>query len=218
MRTDLGGKALFTSPWRSLFAEGPFADESEQGYFWTGDKRYLLIFVTPGETPDGGFSKGQASLVQLRKTIDRAKGAFPDIAVGVTGKGALGVDEMGAAMRDMGLATVISLVGLAALLIFFWRGIRRPLIEMIALVAALAVTFGLTTLLIGHLNLLSVVFAPMLLGLGIDYGVHWFARFREEQQRRGASSREALQMTMTRLGPAILLAGLTAALSFSPSR
>ncbi len=216
MKADLVGKAPFTSPWGSLFAKGPFADESEEGYFWTADKRYLLIFVTPLETPDGGFSKGQASLIQLRKTIARVKVNFPDIAVGVTGKAALGVDEMGAAMRDMGLATVISLVGLAALLIFFWRGIRRPLIEIVALVAALAVTFGLTTLFIGHLNLLSVVFAPMLLGLGIDYGVHWFARYQEEQQRCGASDYEALGMTMTKLGPPILLAGLTAALSFFP--
>ena len=215
MRADLGGKALFASPWRSLFAEGPFADESEQGYFWTDNKRYLLIFVTPLEQKEG-FSRGRASLIQLRKTIARVKVGFPDIEVGVTGKKALDEDEMGAALRDMGLATVISLVGLAALLIFFWRGILWPLIEIIALVAALAVTFGLATLFIGHLNLLSVVFAPMLLGLGMDYGVHWFARYREEQQRRGASDHEALQMTMTKVGPPILLAGLTAALSFFP--
>ena len=216
MKADLGGKAPFSSPWGSLFAGGPFANESEQGYFWTDDKRYLLIFVTPMETTDGGFSKGQASLARLRETIARVKASFPDIHVGVTGKGALGVDEMGAAMRDMGLATMISLVGLAVLLILFWRGICRPLIEIITLVTALAVTFGLTTLFIGHLNLLSVVFTPMLLGLGIDYGVHWFARYQEEQRRRGASDSDALQMTMTKLGPAILLAGLTAALSFFP--
>ena len=116
------------------------------------------------------------------------KADFRDIDAGVTGQKALDEDEKNLAMRDIGLATIMSLVGLAALLIVFWRGIRRPLLAVAVLVIALCVTFGLTTLFIGHLNLLSVTFAPMLLGLGIDYGVHWFARYHEERRRFFAST------------------------------
>ncbi len=215
MKEHLHGQTAFASPWRSFFADAGADDELEEGYFWTENKQYLLLFVTPGQAA-GGFSRWQASLVKLRKTVAEVKAGFPGINVGVTGQKALGEDEMGAALHDMSLATLLSLGGLAVLLVAFWRGIRRPLIEMATLVTALSVTFGLTTLFIGHLNLLSVVFAPMLLGLGIDYGVHWFARYREEQQCNNASKEEALQTTMIRLGPGILLAGLTAALSFLP--
>jgi uncharacterized protein len=215
MKDRLHGQTSFTSPWGSFFANGRADDESEEGYFWTENKQYLLLFVTPGQAA-GGFSRWQAPLAKLRKTIAEVRAGFPGINAGVTGQKALGEDEMGAALRDMSLATLLSLVGLAVLLVSFWRGVRRPLIEIIALVTALSVTFGFTTLFIGHLNLLSVVFAPMLLGLGIDYGVHWFARYREEQQCNNASKEEALQTTMIRLGPGVLLAGLTAALSFLP--
>jgi hopanoid biosynthesis associated RND transporter like protein HpnN len=215
MKARLDGQTAFASPWGSFFSNGAWDDESEEGYFWTENKQYLLLFVTPGQAASG-FSRWQAPLAELRKTIAEVKANFPGINVGVTGQKALGEDEMGAALHDMSLATLLSLAGLAALLVSFWRGIRRPLIEIVALVTALSLTFGFTTLFIGHLNLLSVVFAPMLLGLGIDYGVHWFARYREEQQCNDASKEEALQTTMVRLGPGILLAGLTAALSFFP--
>jgi hypothetical protein len=55
----------------------------------------------------------------------------------------------------------------------------------------------------------------MILGLGIDYAVHWFARYNEER-RRFFSSAQALVATMDQVGPAIILAGLCASLSFFP--
>jgi hopanoid biosynthesis associated RND transporter like protein HpnN len=215
LKAQLHGQNSFASPWNSFFGSSELDDESGKGYFWTEGKQYLLLFVTPGQAAKG-FSRWQAPLTELRKTIADVKVGFPGINVGVTGQKALGEDEMSVALHDMSLATLLSLGGLAVLLVCFWRRVRRPIIEMVVLLTALSLTFGFTTLLIGHLNLLSVVFAPMLLGLGIDYGVHWFARYREEQQCNGASIQEALQTTMVRLGPGILLAGFTAALSFFP--
>ncbi|MEJ2726291.1 MAG: MMPL family transporter, partial [Deltaproteobacteria bacterium] len=164
----------------------------------------------------GSFANALDSLTALRRTIAHVRIDFPDLRVGVTGQEALNEDEMNVALHDMGLATLISLLSLAALLAVFWRGFRRPLLEMIELLTALSWTFGLTTLFIGHLNILSVTFAPLLLGLGIDYGIHWFARYQEEEKMKTASKIEGIEATMMKLGPGILLAGVTAALSFFP--
>jgi hopanoid biosynthesis associated RND transporter like protein HpnN len=215
MRDRLAGDASFTSPWESFFTKKSWGSGSEEGYFWTENKRYLLAFVTPRKT-ERSFSDALHSLEALRKAIAGLQADFPEVKAGVTGQEALNQDEMGVAFHDMSLATVISLLGLAALLMVFWRGFRRPLLELIELLVALSWTFGLTTLWIGHLNILSVTFAPLLLGLGIDYGIHWFAWYQEEEQRKAASKEEALQATMLKLGPSILLAGFTAALSFFP--
>lgn len=215
MKEWLDGDASLVSPWESFLTKQSWAVTPEEGYFWTENKRYLLLFVTPRKM-GGNFTKGQESLIALRNTIAEVQTDFPGIQVGVTGPGALDEDEMGVALKDMSLATLLSLAGVTILLVLFWRGIRRPLLEVTQLLVALSLTFGLTTLLIGHLNILSVSFAPMLLGLGIDYGVHWVSRYREEHETRGASKKEALQATMTKLGPGVLLAGLAAALSFFP--
>lgn len=214
MKESLDGKVPSLSPWESFFTKKS-GMTSEEGYFWTENKHYLLLFVTPRETGKG-LAKEQQSLIALRSTIAGVRARFPGIQVGVTGPEALNEDEMGVALHDMSLATALSILGLTILLILFWRGIRRPLLEVVQLLIALSLTFGLTTFWVGHLNILSVSFAPMLLGLGIDYGVHWISRYREEHETRGAPRKEALQTTMIRLGPGILLAGLSAALSFFP--
>ncbi|HVP80751.1 MAG TPA: MMPL family transporter [Thermodesulfobacteriota bacterium] len=215
MKQWLDGKASPTSPWESFFTKKSWAVTSEEGYFWTENKHYLVLLITPRKIGKG-FSRGQESLKALRNTIARVQADYPGIRVGVTGPAALNQDEMGVALKDMSLATFFSLAGLTILLVLFWRGFRRPLLEITQLLVALSLTFGLTTLFIGHLNILSVSFAPMLLGLGIDYGVHWVSRYREEYETRGAPKKEALRATMRQLGPGILLAGLSAALSFFP--
>jgi hopanoid biosynthesis associated RND transporter like protein HpnN len=215
MQHRLDGGASFVSPWESFFTEKSWKTGPEEGYFWTDNKGYLLLFVTPRKI-GGSFANALDSLTALRRTIAHVRIDFPDLRVGVTGQEALNEDEMNVALHDMGLATLISLLSLAALLAVFWRGFRRPLLEMIELLTALSWTFGLTTLFIGHLNILSVTFAPLLLGLGIDYGIHWFARYQEEEKMKTASKIEGIEATMMKLGPGILLAGVTAALSFFP--
>ena len=215
MKKRLDGDTSFASPWGSFFTKGSWDDDSKEGYFWTENKRYLLFFITPKKI-DTSFANAQPSLLALRKAIAQVKADFPDVNVGVTGQEALNVDEMGEALHDMGLATMISLSGLMLLLVVSWHGFRWPLFEVIQMIIDLSLTFGLATLFIGHLNILSVTFAPMLLGLGIDYGIHVFSRYQEEEQRLTSSKKEALQATIIKLGPAILLAGLTAAFSFLP--
>ncbi|MFB3924500.1 MAG: MMPL family transporter [Syntrophales bacterium] len=214
MKGFLDGNEQFTSLWDALLTNKPLGGVSEEGYFWTKDKRYLLLFATPAGTAD--FTGKWKSLTAMRNTIDKLKTAFPDVRAGVTGPEALNADQMGTALKDMSLATTISIIGLTALFMIFWRGVRRPLMEVAMLVIALSWSFGLTTLLIGHLNILSVTFAPLLLGLGIDYGAHWFARYREEEEAGPAPKKDVLSATMEKVGPAILLAGLSLALSFFP--
>jgi hopanoid biosynthesis associated RND transporter like protein HpnN len=215
MQHNLDNDKSFVSPWESFFTGTSWDEKSNEGYFWTKGKRFLLLFVSPRAT-DGGFSNTLQSLERLRRIITRVGKTFPGIRAGVTGQEALNQDEMGTALHDISLATILSLAGLAVLLTIFWRGFRRPLLELVELTVALSWTFGLTTLFIGHLNILSVIFTPLLLGLGIDYGIHWLARYQEEVQQMGKIKEEAVRATMLRLGPSLVLAGLTGAVSFFP--
>lgn len=215
MKTNIEGSPAFSSPWSPFFLKGGWGDEAGEGYFWTEGKRYLLVFVAPN-TKGAGASTAGKSLTALRQAVSAVRGEFPDVHAGVTGQKALDEDEKNLALNDISVATIVSLIGLTILLVFFWRTIRRPLLQMTTQVVGLSLTFGLTTLLIGHLNLLSVAFAPMVLGLGIDYDIHWFARYSEERRRTGQSADQALATTMERTGPAILLAALSTCLAFLP--
>ncbi len=213
LQLSLAADRPYVSPFGSLFP-GSISDLSEEGYFFTDNDKFLLFLVT--QRP-GGYSEEARNLDLLRQAVARVQQQFPGIKAGVTGPDALQADEMSSAMRDIALATWLSLLGQMALLIIFLRALRRPLVEVLCLVIGLCWTFGFVTLAVGHLNLLSVVFTPLMLGLAIDYGIHWFARWEEEDavnQRR--CTPEALSCAFYQTLPGISCAGLAAMVSFLP--
>src|SRR5258708_25523068 len=69
------------------------------------------------------------------------------------------------------------------------------------------------TLTIGHLNILTITFVPMLIGLAIDYGVHLISRY-EEELRHGKSAEEAMVKAMVFTGQGIFTGTLTTAGAF----
>ncbi|MGV8075418.1 MAG: MMPL family transporter, partial [Syntrophobacteraceae bacterium] len=86
----------------------------------------------------------------------------------------------------------------------------------ISLTIGLCWSFGCATLMVGHLNMLSIVFAPLLCGLGIDSGIHWFSRLEEEERLSRSGMESVIRTVSERSGPGIVLAGLGTTLSFLP--
>jgi hopanoid biosynthesis associated RND transporter like protein HpnN len=66
---------------------------------------------------------------------------------------------------------------------------------------------------VGHLNIFSVSFLPMLIGLGIDVGIHLLARYGEERTRQHDFD-AALRTAYLRTGPGVAVATVTTALAF----
>ena len=82
-----------------------------------------------------------------------------------------------------------------------------------ALLLALAWSFGYITLAVGHLNILSIAFAVILIGLGIDFGIHYVARYLQLRTRIHSSD-EALAQTASSVGPGIVTGAVTTAIAF----
>src|SRR6185436_1659461 len=73
--------------------------------------------------------------------------------------------------------------------------------------------FGFVTLAIGHLNILSSAFAAILIGLGIDFGIHFVARYLQLRRTVGDSA-SALEQAAVSVGPGIITGGVTTAVAF----
>ncbi len=204
----------FKSPWASLL-RGSAWDPDLEGYFWEAGKRYLIAFVTPIKS-EGEIIVTQDSLERLRKHLQNLQVSFPDVKAGVTGQEALNDDEIHTVLEDMSVATWLSILGVFILLVLFRRGLRRPLLQTFSLAVGLCWSFGWTTIFIGHLNVISVVFAPLLCGLGVDPGIHWFSRLEEEERGGRLDIKTVIRTVTDRSGPGIILAGLGTALSFLP--
>ncbi|MFM7260842.1 MAG: MMPL family transporter [bacterium] len=141
-------------------------------------------------------------IAAIRAAVDAVRTEHPAVEIGVTGKPALQHDEMATANRDMAVASAISLAIITVLFIAVFRGVRRPLLAVLAFAIATGWTYGAATLLVGHLNLLSTVFMLVLVGAGLDYGVHVVSRYGEFRRTRGA--REATALAIEHVGPGTL--------------
>jgi hypothetical protein len=83
----------------------------------------------------------------------------------------------------------------------------------VPLLTSLAWTFGITYLTLGALNLMTSTLGLVLFGLGIDFGIHFYARYTEERGA-GQSVAAAVERTFMTTGQAITGVGLTTAAAF----
>ncbi len=95
-----------------------------------------------------------------------------------------------------------------------WEHVARMpipvLIIGIPLVMSLIWTFGITYFYLGMLNTMTSVLFVILFGLGIDYGIHYYARYIELRSS-GKSVEEAIHMTNDKTGEAIFVSAFTTA-------
>lgn len=115
-------------------------------------------------------------------------------------------------------ALVNSLATVAIVLLILWLALRSFKIILavaLSLVVSLAVTAGLGFLLVGSLNLISIAFAVLCVGLGVDFGIQFSVRYRAERYEVD-NLRVALSRAARHVGtPLTLAAAATAAGFFS---
>jgi hopanoid biosynthesis associated RND transporter like protein HpnN len=202
----------YRSPWGGLFSVGGEGSESA-GYFLSDDQRLLFILAEPADTEKGSFTANREAIDGVRATVASLRSEFPDVQVGVTGKPALSNDEMAAAFRDSERATLLAFALTLGLLVVAFLRVGKPILMLIALALSLCWSIGVATLVVGHLSLFSIMFIPIVIGIGIDYGIYYLFRY-EEELFLGRSLREAIEITATRSGPGMLLSAIVAAATF----
>ena len=201
----------YESPWQSLFNSG---EESlrEKGYLVSKNEKLLFILAVPNED-ETSFTGYKDSVYSARELIAEVKKDFPSISVGLTGEDVISTDEMITTQKDVELASKIALGGVALLFIIAFKGIVKPLLAVFSLLVALAWSLGFTSLTVGHLNILSVVFTTILIGLGIDFGIHILERYKEER-KEGDDISTALQKTLQGTGQGNFSGAITTAMAF----
>lgn len=108
---------------------------------------------------------------------------------------------------------LISLAVIIIVLSLTFRTVSDVVLSLLALPMVFIITFGLVSLFNVTTSIASF-FAPILiLGLGIDYGIHILLRYREERYR-GESPGEATYMTAHFVGIALVLTTITTAAAF----
>jgi hopanoid biosynthesis associated RND transporter like protein HpnN len=183
--------------------------ESADRIYITSGKGRIYIVDAKAKSED----LNEQAVERLRQLVKETEAEVPGLNVGVTGEPVLESDEMKQSQRDSTVATILSLIVCALIFIFSYNETARPIKATLALIIGLGYTIGYTTLAVGHLNILTITFFPILIGLAIDYGVHLITRF-EEELRKGKSKEEAMEKAMVNTGLGIVTGCLTTAAAF----
>jgi hopanoid biosynthesis associated RND transporter like protein HpnN len=150
---------------------------------------------------------------KLRDLMAETQLEVPGVNAGVTGMPVLDYDEMVQSQKDTTVASIVSLIICALIFIYGYNETGRPIKATICLIVGLAYTLAFATIAIGHVNILTVTFVPMLVGLAIDFGVHLITRY-EEELRHGKTEEQALTTAMVFTGQGIFTGAFTTAGAF----
>ena len=203
---------------RSVLYRVPGGGGKRSRYFTSADGRTGFLRTAPVVSDDAGFEGAALAIRRMRAVIHEVEaenrgGSAGEVEIGLTGIPVLESDEMVRSQRDMVWASLLAAAGVALLMGVGFGGARLPLVILFGLGLSLAYSFAGTALTIGHLNILSVSFAVVLIGLGVDFSIHFLARYVQSRQSESGLI-EALKDSAAEVGPGIVTAAVTTALAF----
>ncbi|MGE0640611.1 MAG: MMPL family transporter [Thermoanaerobaculia bacterium] len=200
-----------------VLSRPPFRDDLLAAFslpprFATRDGAVTYLFVQPTDVESAA-----TTIAPFVEEVARRIAALglerSGIRVGYTGLPRYALDDRDLIRGDISRASVLSFLGVLALFVGAFRGLRDPLLAMAVLAFAALVTAGIGAWVPGHLTLVSAFFFSILFGLGIDFGVHLLDG-AEELEAGGVDRHEALTGAVARLAPGLGTGAATTTASF----
>ena len=133
--------------------------------------------------------------------------------VRITGNVALADEEFATVAQGAVAGTIGSALLVTLWLLLAVRSWRLILPILASLVLGLLLTTGFAALAVGRLNLVSVAFAILFVGIAVDFSIQFCVRYREMRAIHGDAAR-AMGHTALTVGPQILVAATAAASGF----
>ncbi len=182
-------------------------------YMLSQNKNMILLFVKP-TFPSSDLEKSTYLIHTLEDIISETKSHYRSIKfAGTAGTMALVVQETDSASSDMMYTSLISFVLIIALFIISFRMWSAPILAGISLIMGVMWTAGFAAITVGSLNMMTSMFAVILIGLGIDFNIHVISAYNENRAN-GETIKESIKLAFLKSGSGILIGAVTTALAF----
>jgi hypothetical protein len=196
---------------RKKLKEAEEKRDGEAGFVSKDGKMQLVVVRAP-------FDSSAVDLTsRLVDELARAKQAteaeFPQAHVTATGDLYTALAEHRALLNGMLLAIIITVTLVAIGLLLYYRSLRGVSVLMWSLAVGTALTFAVTKLTIGSLNLATAFLSSIVVGNGINFGIVLLARHLEER-RNGVSGVPAIAAAISGTLRGTGTAALTASIAY----
>ncbi len=194
--------------------EKKYKNKYKEDYLIDSKNNVLAILIKPkGKTMSIDFSKNLIKTIMKVVEDSHPENFHPQMKLSITGNFKKQIKQHDIIRKDLKQSGGIALIGVLLLLAFFLKGIVPVFIAMIPLVMGILWTMLFTVSTIGYVNMITGFLFSILLGLGIESGIHIVSRY-EEERAKNASSINALITTLSKTGKAAITSLLATSVSF----
>lgn len=160
------------------------------------------------------FAPGKKAIQSIRNIAhELGLNGKNGVRIKITGSVALKNADLASVSSGIGIAATVSVILVAVVLYIGLRSARLVVASLITLIMGISWTMGFAIAAIGSLNMISIAFVVLFIGLGVDYSIQFSLRYTELLDA-GFEYRSALYEAATEVGSALLLCTITTAIGF----
>ena len=177
------------------------------------DGKYSFVLLVP-EIKFGDVAVGKAFFKRLLDTVDSLNPSREGLQVEFAGNLTIMQEQNITMAKDLRNASILAFAAGILLVAFSLRRAGAPFLIGTALLFGVTWTFAFARLAIGHVNIITGFLVSVIIGLGIDFGIHLFMRVQQNIQFSQMSPDEAVREAVTSTFPPALTSALTTAGTF----
>ncbi|MEZ4460277.1 MAG: MMPL family transporter [bacterium] len=158
--------------------EAKYEGRTGERTYYVGPKGEVLVFVHPNfpaSKLDESRRLVSAVEAQVQKTLAKHEG----VQGALTGRYVKRIEQQDILTSDITRATPLALLLLALFLVAYFRSIVSAVYVVVPLAIGTAAGLTFAMLVFGNLNILTGFLGAILMGLGVDYGIHLISRYLE---------------------------------------
>ena len=185
------------------------------------------LWWTPKKRPPSSSSVPTSRWATATNSIvfPKEPGVSPETTANLEGSGYSGItfaftgdveneaDEERAISSDIFYPSILAFILIAGLFLVSMRRKRSIVFALLALAAGILVDLAFAAVTVQKLNMITSSFGALLVGLGIDFGIHLVSRFDEEHSS-GKNPEQAIRSVFGHVASPILIGGLTTSIAF----
>jgi hopanoid biosynthesis associated RND transporter like protein HpnN len=199
--SETEGKPQYLS-WQNLLAVNQLNSESNR-----------TIVIAKPKLNFSEIMPAESAQTAAREAVKHIEKNYAGVNIRITGEIALEHEELESVGLGAIWSSLLSLILVCLALYIGMRSIKLMFSVLVVLILGLILTAGFATVSVGRLNIISIAFACLYIGLGVDYAIHVGMYYREGRVKR-MDNKEAIRYSLRKNGFPLFLCSLTTLFGF----
>lgn len=186
-------------------------DAPMREYLGSADGSEMYLMVKPGGTA-GDIVFAQKLVDDVKRVSNEVVQGWPGVKLDYAGAFQARIEEDEVMRKDLSRAAILSAIMAVGIILLATRRLWALAVVGVPVIFGVSLTFAVAELAIGHLNIVTGFLVAILIGLGLEYGIHLAMRYWEERREHPAA--EALAAAVRGTFAGALTSALTNAAAF----